>query len=111
MGPTIFQVSYSAVPAVIIVRRDGDHTRITPIPLSWVLVWPLFAYWLSGLEFRWGGWAQLLWNRLRFLPRKPARTWRDFQSRLIASFYKIILGHVLAGISWSRSLAWGILGV
>jgi hypothetical protein len=104
---TTLQASYSAVPALIIVCKDGGITRITPIPLNWALIWGLLGHWFSGLTFPWAAWPPSAWNRLRSEIACPP----DFQTWLIALFYKVILGRMFAGISWSRSLAWGVLGI
>jgi hypothetical protein len=106
---TTLQVIYSAVPAVIIVRRDGDRIRVTPVPLSWTLLWGLLDGWLSGFRAHCAGRTRLAWNRLKFKLEDLARQ-ADFQTRLIAPFYKIVFG-LFAGASWQRSLAWAILGV
>ncbi len=106
---TTLQVSYSAVPAVIIVRRDGDQVRITPVPLSWALMWGLLSHWLSDLQAQWVVRTRSMWHRLTFQGKMVKRP-VDFQARLIAPFYKIVFG-LFAGASWQRSLAWGVLGV
>jgi hypothetical protein len=107
MTTTTLHVTYTAVPAVIIIRKDGGQTRITPVPLSLALITQLLSGWLSGLIFRYTTQARTILNRLKPTQTKPARP-RDI-SWLIAPVYRVILGHVLAGTTWRQSLAWAVL--
>jgi len=108
MANTTLHVTYTAVPAVIIIRKDGDQTRITPVPLSWTFIYQLLSGWLAGLYFRCANRLRSMWNQPKSTRTKPALP-RDF-SWLFAPFYRMILGHVLVGTSWRQSLAWAVLG-
>lgn len=109
MGTTTLHVTYTAVPAVIIIRKDGDRTRITPVPLSWMFIYQLLNGWLSGLYFRCASRVRLMWRRLKSERIKPAQS-LNVSPWLIAPVYRVILSHVLAGTSWRQSLAWAVLG-
>jgi len=109
MSTTTLHVTYTAVPAVIIIRKDGGQTRITPVPLTWTFIYQLLSGWLSGRIFRYTNQARTILNRLKPAQTRPAR--QHDVSWLIAPVYKIILGHALAGTTWRQSLAWAVLGI
>ncbi len=107
MRTTTFSVTYSAIPALIVVKKDGDQTRITPLPLSWPLVLGLMACWLNSIEDRFEG-------QVRSGMFKLNRVMTGYRYRFavagISVSCKIILGLVV-GMTWQRSLAWGFLSI